>query len=452
MDKYIESLRPFINELVMSDVVSRIVIVTATPKKIWESKGWEKLFILNPRVIEGGDNYLMFKDCKYFPTETIQNSPPIDDWFETPNKQIKKLIEHHNKIRIAHPEILYVDNSSGQSIANVIFAPGLTSRLSHEMVAKFWNHIGCAVIIVNGERTIEGHYGRLYLADRSQIDVPHMNYSDFETSEMRAYLEANPDYKGPAQLNDIIAEFYHKHHLYQTPLVITGRLCVERAQSLVHPVWGTFTDAIYYEAADPDDAYQQQRQLGHIKKWTTYRGLPRVYAPQSYHDDVMILEERSHKFATQHASSLASQTDYIHMSGEGNITTKEHKEERREARAHTAELIKTAGPFAGSSAWEDVKQFLSTVFGKSARPHAMHKVDGYELTTRLKAYYKKDKDSLTVEDRLTDEKFKRFERSAFGISSTQKGQSYMIYPVYPTMFSTPDDVQYYVRYLPPDAK
>ena len=445
MDKYIDTLRSYINELAISIVVSRIVIVTATPKKIWSSKGWEKLFVLNPRVIDGGENYLMFKECKYYPTEAINPSLPIDEWFTVSAKQNKKLIEHHNKIRNAYPGILNVDNSSGKPIANVIFAPGLQSRSSHEDVARFWNTLGCSVIIVNGERTNDGFYGRLYLSDRSQVDIPHMNYEDFETPEMNIYLKSNPDYKGQAQLNDIIAEYYHKHHLYTTPLVITGRLCVERAQSLVHPVWGTFTDAIYFESSDPDDAYQQQRQLGHIKHWSTFRGIPRVYAPQHYHDDVIILEERSHKFATIYASSHATHKDYLNISSEGKLTTKEHKEERIIARSHTSELIKTAGPFAN---FDDVSKFLRSVFGSSVRPRPMFEIEGYKLSTRLKAYYKKDKESLIADDRLTNEKFKRFEKSAFGISSTERGQQYMIYPVYPTMTSSPDEVMYFIRYLP----
>jgi hypothetical protein len=457
LDKYIDTVRHIIDELARSKIVKRIVIVTATPSKIWAPlPGWEKLHILNPRVVEGGENYLMFKECRYFPTDAIPIIPPsTDDWLTIGKKQNKKLIEHHHKILLTYPDLLNVEYRPERQFGRTIFAPGLQTRESHSNLALFWNHFGCNVIIVNGERTADGYYGRLLLNDGSQIDIPHMSYNEFETMEMRNYLASTSGIceHSQAQLNDIISEFYFKYKLYNRPLVITGRLCVERAQSLVHPVWGTFTDAIYYDAVSPDDAYQQQRQLGHVKHWPTYRGLPRIFAPQKYHDDVTILEERSHKFASLFAQSHATHKDYLTSAGENKLTTHETAEKKRDVRAHTASLIRSPDhPFEGPDAFDKVKKYLQSVFPNTiVRPHAMHKVDGYEISTRLTNYYKKEKDKLTAEDRLTEEKFKRFNSSAFGISSTGKGQLYMIYPVYPTMMSTPSEVRYYVRYLPPNS-
>lgn len=458
LDKYIDTMRPIINELALSKVVKRIVIVTATPSKIWHNtSGWDKIFLLNPKVVDDGEKYLMFKECKYFPTDSIAiTTPSIDEWMPIDKKQNKKLIEHHHKILLAHPNLLNVDKlDDGTLSGRVIFAPGLQTRESHELVARFWNHFGCTVIIVNGERTSDGYYGRLLLSDGSQDDIPHMFYNEFKTDEMKEYLSntSGISMDSQAQLNDIIAEYYHKHKLYNRPLVITGRICVERAQSLVHPVWGTFTDCIYYDATSPDDAYQQQRQLGHIKQFAhggkiTYRGIPRVYAPQKYHDDVTILEERSHKFASECAHTHATKLDYIRVGGEINLTTDEKNQKRKEARAHIASSIIPAGPFR---TFDEVKEMLSKEL-PGCRPQPMHDVGGYKLSTRLKNYYKKDKDDLTAEDRLTNEKFRRFNESAFGISSTSKGQQYMIYPVYPSMTSPPEDVHYYVRYLPQSVK
>jgi len=70
------------------------------------------------------------------------------------------------------------------------------------------------------------------------------------------------------------------------------------------------------------------------------------------------------------------------------------------------------------------------------------------LTSRLTSTYKKEKDALEADDRLTDTKYNRIKKS-MNISSTGKGQQYMIYPVYPTMMSVPTEVKYYLHYLPP---
>jgi hypothetical protein len=73
---------------------------------------------------------------------------------------------------------------------------------------------------------------------------------------------------------------------------------------------------------------------------------------------------------------------------------------------------------------------------------------GYEISHRLNSHYKKKHDALVAEDRLTKEKYDRISKSLNIASTDKSGQKYMVYPVYPTMMSTPCDVVYYVRYLP----
>jgi len=451
LDKYIDQMRPLINEIIISPAISRLVIVTATPSKIWEATpGWDKLFILNPRVADSTDSYLMFKDCTYFNTDLITTVPPsIAEWLPIEKVQERKLIEHHHKVLIAHPDLGTVRTTPEGPLARVIFAPGLVSRESHELVASFWNHFGCSVMIVNGERTKDGFYGRLLLSDHSQVNIPHANYEDLESEPMKQYLRENPGFAptSQAQLNDIIADLYIKHHLRASPLVITGRLCVERAQSLVHPVWGSFTDGIYYKGASPDDEYQQQRQLGHIRLWPTYRGIPRVFAPQKYYDNVSILEDRSDKFAKAYASSHASREEYVQVGAEGKLTSVEKSGVRAAARKETRESIVVLK----CKSLEEVKKELRRVFSKAARPHEFMKKGGYELSSRLKSYYKKELSVLEADDRLTETKYALLPKS-LNISSTGKGQKYMIYPVYPSMMSAPTDITYYLHYLPPTAE
>ena len=438
-DKYISNYRALIEEMVELDCVIKITIVTATPAKIWINQpGWKRIFVLNPRVEKDGEAYLMFKDCNHFNTDDLVGDPPLLDWMVIDGSENIALIKHHQKITQKFPNIF--------EPGRVIFAPGNVSRYSHELVRQYWNHLGCSVAIVNGERTLDGFYGKLYTPNQQIVDIPHMRYCDFQSEEMKNYLRENPvgNTNAKAQLNDIIADLYHTYNLNASPFIITGRLCVERAQTLVHPVWGTFTDAIYFKASSPDDGYQQQRQLGLIKKWVSYRGLPRVFSPEQFRLDVLRLENRADNFASRLADRYATKQDYIDA-GDGMMTSLEEKEKKASERQVVRESI-LASPHPFNTLIE-VNQFLTKQMGKSIHLRPFHKIGGFELSTRLTSYYKKVKENLVPEDRLTKEKYDRITKS-LNITNTDKGQKYMVYPVYPTMMSSPGEVQYYVHYLP----
>jgi len=444
-DKYITSMRSNVEELVMSDVVSKITIVTATPHKIWSTGcGWEKIFVLNPRIVGDGDSYLMFKDCIHLNIDDEVVELPTRSWMEIGgygSKENKELIDYHHKIVMMHPDTIIP--------GNVIFAPGNISRKSHDLVRQFWNTgYKCSVAIVNGERTMKGYYGTLYIKNGQVFDIPHMRYKELVSKEMKDYVLSQPGGTlddRHAQLNEVIADIYHFHQLSKAPFVITGRLCVERAQTLVHPCWGTFTHAVYFKATSPDDAYQQQRQLGHVKKWTTYRGSPFVFSPQNFRQDVQILENRADQFSTEYGNSYAGVFDYI-SSGGGMLTSSEIKQKNHESRKLTKASIKC--DLLPYNTIDEVNEFLKQTFGVKRGVQPFKKHGGFEINHRLKAWYKKSVQDLVPEDRLTEEKFKRIPVGMNIASHDKKGQHYMVYPVYPTMTSSPSEVVYHVRYLP----
>jgi len=439
LDKYIHQMRHIINELVVFNCIQKIVIVTATPANIWNTQAeWKSIFVLNP-MIENSEHYLMFKECKHYNIDTLTTEKSIEhDWLSIKTKEDKELINLHHTVVSVYPDIL--------NPGKTIFAPGNVSRISHQLVAKFWNHMGGNVIIVNGERTMEGFYGQLILFDGQTIDIPHQLFGDLQSAKMKEYIDMHGfRYDQQAQLNDTIADLYHVHNLSSGPLFITGLLCVERAQSLMHPVWGTFTDAIFHKSPSPDNAYQLNRQLGHIKNWSTYRGLPRVFSQEVFRQDVLILEERANVFGIQKANTFASIEDYINA-GSGK-TSKEKLDTERGLRTDIRNRI-TLHPETFTTL-DTVKEFLKKVLKRNVLIQPFHTIQGYQLTTRIKTYYGKDKDALVAEDRLTEEKFKRDDfNKKVNISSTDKGQKYMIFPVYPTMVSLPNEVKYYVSYLP----
>lgn len=450
-DKYIGSMRELINELAQLEVVKQITLVTATPKNIWSnSPGWKHLYVLNPRIESDKSTYLMFKDCIHIPTDNIVVDIPERPWLKNEEgediiegKLNMALIDHHHKVALVYPNIF--------TPGRVFFVPGNVSRKSHDYVCRFWNHLGCSMIIINGERTVDGFYGRLYLTDKSVIDIPHMSYDDFKSTQMKEYVNnvLKPTNRASkAQLNEIIADLYHTYTLNASPCGITGRMCVERAQTLVHPMWGTFTDAIYFQATSPDDGYQQQRQLGHIKEWDTYRGAPRVFAPEQFRLDVMKLESRSDNFAKRVSNHYATFKDYVDA-GDGKLTSMEEREEKRDRRDEIRSRIKEhSTPF---KTLDEVKTFLRKVLKRSVPLQPFHTFGEYEISTRLTSINKKKMDELEANDRLTKEKYDREISKSLNISATGKGQTYMVYPVYPTMLSRPDEVQYYVCYLPPEG-
>jgi len=440
-DEYIDKMREIVEQLVMMKCVEKIVIVTATARTIWcDRPGWTNLFILNPRIDDTNDTYLMFKDCRHIDTAILEavTVPPVTDIIATTDKESIKVLTLHRRIMERHSDIL--------SAGKIIFAPGCITRSSHEEVAFLWNHFGCSSFVFNGERTMDGFYGKLYLFDRTVIDVPHLRLCELESEQMKAYMKAEKmDLNASAQLNEVISDFIYRYNLLATPIVMTGLLCIERAQTLVHPVWGTFTDAIFHSAASPEKAYQLQRQLGHIRKWSTYRGIPRVFTNEIFRNDVKILESRAFSFGKNFGGVKASLSDYVSSGNDGALTSKEKKIKKTDERKNViSRIVEHDTSFATVN---EVNRFLSDKLKTTIRIKKFHTVNGYVLTTRLNAIFKKNKDNLTAEDRLTVTKFERISQGQN--ISANKGQPYMVYPVYPTMESGPDEVRYIVRYLPP---
>jgi hypothetical protein len=449
-DAYIKKMRPIINRLVMLDCIEKIVIVTATPEAIWkEADGWKYIFVLNP-IHVNNDTYLSFEDCKenLILTESIKSEATLSSEWRTYglekgwNAEDEKLITLHAKIADQYPEII--------AAGHVVFCPGNVSRRSHDAVGAFWNRAGCYSAIINGERTMQGFYGSLYLDNGRVEDIPHMRVRDMTTDQMIDYFKekkTNPN--DQAQLNDILAELYYKYELGSKAWFITGRLCVERAQTLVHPVWGTFTHAIYFKHKSPEDAYQQQRQLGHVKEWLTFRGIPMIFCSDSFKKDVLILEKRAHNFARKCHGTLASIDDY-HKASDGALTMKEEKTIEKEK---NKALLNTVIRGPGFSTIEDVNLFLRGQKLTTQGIRKFHETSGgYKVTSRLIPWYqtrhKKSNmkaEHLTDEDRLTMDVYMSLSNTCI---STKSGQSYIVYPVYSNELSEPDDVTYYVRYLP----
>ena len=94
---------------------------------------------------------------------------------------------------------------------------------------------------------------------------------------------------------------------------------------------------------------------------------------------------------------------------------------------------------------DDYKKFFKDVLGKEI-PKSFKETGGYIISTRLNSYYNKNKEHLTADDRLTKKKYNEISKNT-NISSTEKGQNYMVYYVYDDENSKPGTEKYYVHYL-----
>ena len=94
---------------------------------------------------------------------------------------------------------------------------------------------------------------------------------------------------------------------------------------------------------------------------------------------------------------------------------------------------------------------LNEIFGQTFRSIWKPIDGGYYISSRLLGWYKKkyndinDSDDFQKKHILTTEEFNSISIT-FGCSSTDKGQIYSLYPVYPNKNSLPSEVKWYIRY------
>ena len=196
---------------------------------------------------------------------------------------------------------------------------------------------------------------------------------------------------------------------------------------------------ILYEgpAGNPDVNVVAQSLAGRVcgnDKQTPGKGTTIVYCHKKSLEDYITWFNGNGKFNTYY------QSRHLKTDGNGNIVVRSSYNGEAYSE-HASDAIAHSTPFR---TLDDVRNFLGDYFEKPIEFGEFYTIDGYELSTRLNTYYGKNKDELEASDRLTLEKYNSIS-IGMNISSTGKGQKYMVYPVYETEHSR--EVQYYVRYL-----
>jgi hypothetical protein len=418
-----ENLRKQIEEIHNLEIVKGILSITATPDNIFLSSGpWSRINKISLDNFNEAD-YASYHDMifnlidNFFPAKYIRPSP-FD--FDTLASDTIGFISH---VLDKHPDIL---NKNAR-----VFIPSHVIRDSHECVRDlvFEKNKQCVVVLINGkEKTIQYYSG--------------------------INIKTIPLLSDDEEVCETISRLVIKHGLENRPIVVTGFLCVSMGQTLTHKSLGSFTSAIFGQMdATNDDIYQLfGRITGRMKNWGDKYVQTQVYCPTLIMQRIHVMEECARNMARD-TSETTTKNDYrkpmYEMGEEGNSAISNLR--KKKVKTNKVKKEKLIGenviPFEN---FETAKSFLADIFGRNVKIKPFHKVDGYELSTRLcgkSGYYKKLKRDLLASDRLTIEKYKLIPPGVSISDNDKKGQLYIVFPVFENNDSRPDEVRYFIRFL-----
>jgi hypothetical protein len=296
---YFDELHEYINPTLRAqleeahdlDKVKGILVLTATPHKIFADGFWSKFRTL-PLDDLNYENYAGWDDMAFH---------CIDDFFATPyirtrnlaelERQTIRFIEH---VLEKHPYILDENTRT--------FIPGHVRRTSHNAVRElvFRRNPNATVVVLNGkEKTLQFKDTR-----GNTITLP---------------------IKGKGELCERIATLVLKHELQSRPLVITGFLCVGMGQTFTNEKLGSFTSAIIGHMDLSSDALYQLigRIMGRMKHWDTYVQT-NVYCPSDTMDRCHVMEKCARNMAAEHSGEVVDRETYLkpaHDMGEAGKLT-----------------------------------------------------------------------------------------------------------------------------------
>jgi len=290
------------------------------------------------------------------------------------------------------------------------FIPGLNSKKSHEEIKDICLDKGMAVICVNSDGIV--------------LTFP-------ESLERVEYSKDD-------NFNSKIKDIYSEKHLDQFACVITGYICIGRGITIMSENF-MIDYAILSHYSNKNEASQLAgRVKGNIKNFTCYNREkpPVIFTKEEFNRIAIEWEQKSRALAI-----LAFQKE------QNGLPTVVNKTEFGTC-GTDHEFICEPNLFNN---FADVKKFLQ---GKESdmrtktrctKESLIHERDGYFISSR-KLKQGKTVSDLTKEDRLTIAKANEIV-SSFGISSTKKGNKYLILPVYETEDTPGNEVMFQVRYI-----
>jgi len=239
-------------------------------------------------------------------------------------------------------------------------------------------------------------------------------------------------YKKNDEFNKQILEIYHQHELHNYPVVITGYICIGRGITIMSEDF-MLDYAILSHCSDKCEVSQIAGRLkGNIKMLANYKQ-PVVFTTQKFNDIAIEMETKSRELAI-----IAFERG---QNGQSLVIGKSEYEGVLEPWFVRHEVL-----FASYAEAREELIKMEKVMGKkvnNSEDDPIHNYDGYFVTSKLLKRGKKVAD-LTKEDRFIVGKNDLGNGSC--ISTTGRGSSYLILPIYKTKDSPPESVEFEIRY------
>ena len=421
LHKYISNskfnIRNNIEEINNLPIVSGLYGMTASPNNLWSVNSvgyWSKIKIINISDQYYDDNYIGVNDIAFVCDS--RDARDARDAHGAPS-HVKGEFRENERFTIDfivktlknYPDILS-DNSR-------VFIPVNVRRKTH-------NYVRDHVFTVRPESIIITLNG---------VDK-HIQYCNADNEFTTIPIAFN---KG--ELGDLIADHIDQNGLKGRPIVFIGFNCVGMGQTLVSEKLGNFTSAIFgYNSILNDKMYQLfGRITGRFRDWEKYEKTT-VYTTKMCKHISYIMEKCAKNIAINHNDKLLDNAKYL----EPFDDTADLKFLKKNFGARDYEYIEWKEPI---DSIEEADKILSIIFNDKIVVGDFLNIDGYYLSKNLRKYYKKECNNLTIDDRLTIDKYVKIKTSPNSyISNESRKYKYILLPVYDSLDSK--DAKYYLQY------
>jgi hypothetical protein len=295
------------------------------------------------------------------------------------------------------------------------FIPADITKISHLKIKDLCRNYGFATMIINGDGII--------------IYMPDGKIFEEDKNEM-------PDV--------LIPKLYNKYKLNQYPFVITGHQCISRGISISSNKFMLSHSIMPLSIKNKSELSQiAGRMKGNQKGWSNYK-VPKIFCSNKFNKSANEVEEKTKKLAeiafeenwetvTLDKFKMVEK-DYYYYQYENSFDS------YKDALIYLSTQEHHLQPDSNNKTIININKMLK-------KPHCHETPNGYFLTTKL---HKKKNIVDNIDNieskRLTIECLNEMSLGSNLSEPNSKNASYIIYPVYETLNSKPNEVKYYVRH------
>lgn len=279
------SNRELIDILHQKLIVKQIIGLSATPASLWDSsRGWDKIKQIKNGNDDNSDYYHIYE----------MNFKDVSEWQTCDYLANDISCIYAKYILDYYPEIL--------SERARVFIPAMKYIISHNLMQDMIlnMHWDCVVVKINGvNRTIS------YFKNKQSFDAKILTVIDTVK-----YSKENKE------INETISDILSDCGLHHRPIVFTGKLCVSIGCTLVNPVIGNITSAIFHPGilnSSKDNIYQLiGRCSSKSKTWKTFKETT-IYTTLHIYKIAIAMEKLAITICSNHSDEYFSENNYINL-------------------------------------------------------------------------------------------------------------------------------------------